>query len=97
MSHVEPERGGRSHETEYSDPAIKYSKCPTCGFATIYKGQAPAQDAPRIVDEAIPIMDRARRSLKRFAARYAEAPHAKEAAKEARLIVEAINDWKLRL
>ncbi len=96
MSHVEPEHN-RPQDTEYSDPAIQYSKCPTCGFATIYKGGPAAQDAPRLVNEATAIMDRARRSLKRFAARYADTAHASAAAHEAGLIVEAINDWKLRL
>jgi hypothetical protein len=84
MSHVEPEHN-RPHETEYSDPAIKYSKCPTCGFATIYKGQGAAQDAPRIVDEGEVIMFRARAALKRLGG----------LDRESHLICEAIDDWML--
>jgi len=54
------------------------------------------QDAARMLDEAAGIMDRAKKSLKHFAARYAGVSHAVIAAKEARLIIQEIDEWMLR-
>jgi hypothetical protein len=52
-------------------------------------GPWPAERAVA-VDEAL--LRRCRACLHRFATRYAEAPHARHSAKEARLLVEAIDE-----
>jgi len=54
------------------------------------------QEAAKMLDEADGIMDRARACLNRFAGRYAESAHAKGQVKEARLIIQEIDEWRLR-
>lgn len=52
-----------------------------------------SQEAARMLKEAAGIMARARASLKHYAGKYSESAY----AKEARLVMEEIDEWSLRL
>lgn len=72
----------------YGDPPpTNYQRCPLCGYATIHSKSKEA--------EFVTLLERIEKNLKRWAARYAEAAHAKADQREAILLREAVLEYLL--
>lgn len=102
-------RGRICDALEHADPAVAAAGLDKVIIAIFEAGKAVGKPPPRAPDaariafehalttDAIGLLERARDKLQAFSARYAETEQAKAQAHEARLIMEAIDEWLMRL